>query len=65
VNATDLQVVREHVVGANPSAAFVLSRCSVIGPPGDGCDGADAFVLDRLVRGEPVAVGSGCTAFRS
>jgi hypothetical protein len=63
VNATDLEVLREHVAGATITAGpFDASRCSVIGS-GDDCDVSDAFVLDRLIGGAAVAVGSACSAF--
>ena len=67
MNATDVQVAREHLVGATLSGTFVGSRCNVIGPragdaSGDDCGVDDIFVIKRAVDGQPVTVENACDA---
>jgi hypothetical protein len=64
VNQTDVILVGEHIVGATTTA--ILTRCNVIGPSDGGvtdCDVADAYVLDRYVGGQPVAIENTCEAY--
>jgi hypothetical protein len=61
VNATDLLVMREFILGNPLSDTFEGARCNLVGPSaGDGsgsdCDIGDAFVLDRLLQGAGVDV---------
>jgi hypothetical protein len=68
VDGLDVQIAREHVVGATISApGFDLDRCNVVGPRGagggDDCDVADVYVLRRLTAGEPVVVQDACHAY--
>jgi len=65
VDAADLQIVREHLMGRNP-AGFVAKRCNVIGPSDGGtsdCDVADSFILQRFLSGSPVSVENACDAY--
>ena len=58
--------IRERLVGATLSGAFDATFCNVIGPSDGGvadCDVADAFVIDRFLRGETVTVGDFCDAY--
>jgi hypothetical protein len=64
VNQTDVILVGEHIVGATTTA--ILTRCNVIGPSDGGvtdCNVADAYVLDRYVGGQPVAIENTCEAY--
>jgi hypothetical protein len=65
VNAADLLIVQEHLMGKNP-AGFVAARCNVIGPSDNGvsdCDVADAFLIGRVAAGETVTVEDTCDAY--
>ena len=60
-DATDLQVIREFILGSPLSDTFVGARCNLVGPgAGDGsgsdCDVGDAFLLDRLLEGAAVEI---------
>ena len=68
VDATDIEVARENLVGAALSATFVGKRCNVIGPragdaSGSDCDVADIYVLRRAVAGEAVTIENACDAY--
>jgi hypothetical protein len=61
VDATDLQVMREFLLGNPFSDTFEPARCNLVGPSaGDGggsdCDVGDAFVLDRLLQSATVNI---------
>jgi hypothetical protein len=60
-DATDLQVVREFILGNPLSDTFEPARCNLVGPSagdgsGDDCDVGDAFLLDRLLQGASVDI---------
>ena len=66
VDATDLQIAAEHLVGRAESGAFVAKRCNVVGPSDGGatdCDVRDLYVLDRYVGGQAVTVENACDAW--
>jgi hypothetical protein len=61
VDASDLQAIRDTLVGNAPMGTYVGKRCNLIGPraangSGSDCDVADAFVLDRLLEGGSVGI---------
>jgi hypothetical protein len=65
VTEADLLIVREHLMGKNPTG-FVATRCNVIGPSDGGvsdCDVADIFILQRFLAGSPVSVANACDAY--
>jgi hypothetical protein len=60
-DATDLQVLREFMLGKVLSDTFEPARCNLVGPSaGDGsgsdCNVGDAFLLDRLLQGAAVDI---------
>ena len=67
VNATDVQLVREHLMDVTPlSGPFDPTRCNVIGLSDGGvtdCDVSDIFVLQRFLGGQPVTVENSCAAY--
>ncbi len=68
VDATDLQVGREWLVGAtlSPPGTFVVTRCNVIGPSDGGisdCGIGDIFILDRYVSGAQPSLDNICAAW--
>ena len=63
VDGTDLDRLREAVVGATPSGPYDADRCNVVDSVGEAvglCTVADVFVLDRYVGGASVTVGDLC-----
>jgi hypothetical protein len=68
VDAADIQVVRENLVGATLSDAFIGKRCNVIGlragdASGSDCDVEDVYQLRRAVAGEVVLIENTCDAY--
>lgn len=57
----DLQIVRENIVGATLSGSLDPDRCNFDAIP--GCDVSDAFILDRILRGESSASANACPAY--
>ena len=60
-DATDLQWIREFIVGARVLSTTERRHCNLVGPnAGDGsgtdCDVVDAFLLDRLLQGGTVDI---------
>jgi hypothetical protein len=60
-DATDLQWIREFILGVRVLSAQERVRCNLVGPgAGDGsgsdCNVGDAFLLDRLLQGGAVDV---------
>jgi hypothetical protein len=65
VNAADVTIARQHLLGASIGVSYDLTRCYVIGPSDGGvsdCDVADIFVLERVVAGRPATVENTCQA---
>ena len=66
ITDTDLQIIRERLVGATLSGTFDGTFCNVIGPSDGGindCDVSDAFLIDRFLKGESVTLGDVCDAW--
>jgi hypothetical protein len=66
VDADDVMIARQHLVGATIVVPYDLTRCNVIGPSDGGitdCDVADVYVLERVVAGRPTAVENACQAY--
>ncbi len=68
VDAADIEVARENLVGTTLSATFVGKHCNVIGPragdaSGSDCDVADIYSLRRAVAGEAAAIENACDAY--
>ena len=60
-DATDLQWIREFILGVRVLSGVELVRCNLVGPragdqSGSDCDVGDAFLLDRLLQGAPVDI---------
>jgi hypothetical protein len=60
-DATDLQWIREFILGVRVLSATERVRCNLVGPgtgdgSGDDCDVGDAFLLDRLLQGAAVDI---------
>jgi hypothetical protein len=60
-DATDLQWIRESILGVRVLSETERVRCNLVGPraddgSGDDCDVGDAFLLDRLLQGGAVDI---------
>jgi hypothetical protein len=67
VDATDLQIASEHLVGRTESGSFVAKHCNVIGPSDGGatdCDVRDLYVLERAVGGDGALLENACDAYQ-
>jgi hypothetical protein len=65
IDADDVTIARQHLVGATIGVTYDLPRCNVAGPSDGGasdCDVADIFVLERIVAGRPATVENTCEA---
>jgi len=61
LNAQDLTIVRQSIVGATLSGPLDPDRCDFTGSPGCGVD--DAFILDRLLGGKSPPLENACSAY--
>jgi hypothetical protein len=63
VEADDVTIARQHLVGATIEVSYDLTRCNVTGPSDGGtsdCDVADIYVLQRVVAGKSATLENTC-----
>jgi hypothetical protein len=63
VDALDLQIAREKLVGATLSGSFDVARCDFTGAGGTVCEVDDLMVLERLVLGASTSSENACSAY--